>query len=113
MEEKEDSLSDLSSKKKIQKVLMKIKEMSDVFLNLANFAPHTLLTLGPPSGNTLSLKALIKVSKVSWTSHLSYWILRSSFERKFDMENFTSLKKASQNPASFRVNVWNILYHLS
>ena len=52
-------------KKKIQKVLMKIEEMADVFLNLANFAPHALLTLAPPSGYALNLKALIKVSKVS------------------------------------------------
>jgi hypothetical protein len=51
--------------KKNQKVLMKIEEMADVFLNSANFAPHALLTLAPPSGNALNLKALIKVSKVS------------------------------------------------
>ena len=44
---------------------MKIDEMEDVFLNLANFASHTLLTLEPPSGYALNLKALIKVSKVS------------------------------------------------
>jgi hypothetical protein len=53
------------TKKKIQKVLMKIEEMADIFLNLANFAPHALLTLAPPSGYALNLKALIKVSKVS------------------------------------------------
>ena len=46
--------------KKIQKVLMKIEEMADVFLNSANFAPHAFLTLAPPSGYTLNLKALIK-----------------------------------------------------
>ena len=40
---KEPDLSDLSPKKN-QKVLMKIEEMADVFLNLANFAPHALLT---------------------------------------------------------------------
>ena len=51
--------------KKIQKVLMKIEEMADVFLNSANFASHAPLTLAPPSGYTLNLKALIKVSKVS------------------------------------------------
>ena len=61
---KELDLSDLSPKK-IQKVLMKIEEMSDVFLNSANFAPHALLTLTPPSGYALNLEALIKVSKVS------------------------------------------------
>ena len=44
------------------------------------------------SGYALNPKALIKVSKVSWTSHLSYELLRSSFERKFDKTNFTSLK---------------------
>jgi hypothetical protein len=46
------------------------------------------LTLAPPSGYALNLKALIKVSKVSWRSQLSYEILRSSFERKFDKTNF-------------------------
>ena len=63
---------------------MKIKEMADIFFNLANFAKHTFSTLAPPSGYALNLKALIKVPKVSWTSLLSYEILRSSFERKFD-----------------------------
>ena len=53
------------TKKKNQKVLMKIEEMADVFLNLANFAPHAFLTLVPPSSYALNLKALIKVSKVS------------------------------------------------
>ena len=52
---KELNLSDLSPKK-IQKVLMKIEEMADIFLNSANLAP--------PSGYALNLKALIKVSKV-------------------------------------------------
>ena len=49
----------------IQKVLMKIEEMVDVFLNSANFAPHAFLNVVPPSGYALSLKALIKMSKVS------------------------------------------------
>ena len=66
--------------------------MVDVFLNSANFAPHAFLTLVPPSGYVLNLKALIKVSKVSWTSQLSYEILRSSLERKFDKTNFISQK---------------------
>jgi hypothetical protein len=57
-------LSDLSQKKN-QEVLMKIVEMADVFLNSANFVPHAFLTLSPPSGHALNLKALIKVSKVS------------------------------------------------
>ena len=51
--------------KKNQKVLIKIEEMADIFLNLANFVPHALLSLAPPSGYALNLKALIKVSKVS------------------------------------------------
>ena len=51
--------------KKNQKVLIKIEEMADVFLNLANFVKHTFSTLAPPSGYALNLKALIKVSKVS------------------------------------------------
>ena len=66
--------------------------MVDVFLNLANFPPHAFLTLEPPSGYPLSLKALIKVSKDSWTSQLLYEILRSSPERKFDKTNFISPK---------------------
>ena len=60
--------------KKIQKVLMKIEKMADVFLNSANFATHAFLTLAPPSRYALNLKALIKVSKVSWTSQHSYEI---------------------------------------
>ena len=47
--------------KKNQKVLTKIEEMADVFLNSANFAPHALLTLAPPSSYALNLKALMKV----------------------------------------------------
>ena len=78
--------------KKNQKVLMKIDEMVDIFLNSAIFASHAFLTLAPPSGYALNLKALIKVSKVSWTSQLSYKILRSSLERKFDETNFMSQK---------------------
>ena len=72
---------------------MKIEEMADVFLNSANFASHAFLSLAPPSGYALNLKALIKVSKVSWTSWLSYEILRFLFERKFDKANFISPKK--------------------
>jgi hypothetical protein len=51
------------------------------------------LTLAPPSGYALSLKALIKVSKVSGTAQLSYELFRSSFERKFYKKNFISPKK--------------------
>jgi hypothetical protein len=57
--------NDQRKKKKNQKVLMKIEEMADIFLNSANFAPHAFLTLAPRSGYALNLKALIKVSKVS------------------------------------------------
>jgi hypothetical protein len=55
---KEPDLSDLSPKK-IQKVLMKIEEMANVFLN----AKRTFLTLASPSGYSLNLKALIKLKK--------------------------------------------------
>ena len=72
---------------------MKIDKLADVFLASANFAPHALLTLVPPNGYALNLKALVKVSKVSWTYQLSFAILRSSFERKFDNTNLIFLKK--------------------
>ena len=93
---KKKTICQIFHKKKIQKVLMKIEEMADVFLNSANFASHAFLTLAPPSGYALNLKALIKVSKVSWTSQLSYEILRSLFERKFDKANFISPKQLLQ-----------------
>jgi hypothetical protein len=54
---KKKTICQIFHQKQIQKVLMKIEEMADVFLNSANFAP--------PSGYGLNLKALIKVSKVS------------------------------------------------
>ena len=96
---KKKTICKIFHQKKIQKVLMKIEEMADVFLNSANFASHAFLTLAPPSGYALNLKALIKVSKVSWTSQLSYEILRSSFERKFDKTNFISPKSTpSKSP---------------
>ena len=72
---------------------MEIEEMVDVFLNSANFVSHAFLTLAPPSGYALNLKTLNKVLKVSSTSQLSYEILRSSLERKFDKTNFISPKK--------------------
>ena len=96
---------------------MKIEEMADVFLNSANFAPHAFLTLAPPSGYALNLKVLIKVSKVSWRSQLSYEILRSSFERKFDKTNFISPKKllpghsglrGSKEPENPDLNYWQL-----
>ena len=37
------------SPKKIQKVLIKIGEMADVFLKSAEHEKNTVLTLGPPS----------------------------------------------------------------
>ena len=72
---------------------MKIEEMAEVFLNSANYAKHIFLTLVPPSSYALNLKALIKVSKISWTSQLSYKILRSALEKRFDKSNFISPKK--------------------
>ena len=81
-----------------EKVSMKIEEIADVFLNSANFASHTFLTLAPPSGYALKLTALIKLLKVSWTSQLSYEILlRSSIERQLDKTNFISPKSTPQN----------------
>ena len=53
-----------------------------------NFAQRTILTLAPPIGYTLNLKALIKVSKNSWTSQLSYRVLHLKENPKF-----ISLKK--------------------
>ena len=79
--------------KKFQKVLMKIEEIANVFLNSANFALHVLFTLAPPSGYALNLKTLIKLSKVSWSSKFPYEILRSSFVRKFDRTNIISPKR--------------------
>ena len=72
---------------------LKIEEMVEVFLTSANFAKHTFSTLAPPSSYALNSKALIKVSKGSWTSQLFYEILKSSFERKFDKTNFISPKR--------------------
>ena len=80
-------------KKKNSESFDENKEMANVFLNLANFSKHALLTLAPPNGYALNLKALIKVSNVSWISQLSYEILRSSYERKFVNTNFISPKK--------------------
>ena len=58
-----------------------------------NFAKHTFSTLAPPSGYALNLKALIKVSIVSWTSQLSNEIFRFSFERKFYKTHFIPPKR--------------------
>ena len=109
---KQKTICQIFHQKKIQKVLMKIEEMADVFLNSANFAPHAFLTLAPPSGYALNLKVLIKVSKVSWRSQLSYEILRSSFERKFDKTNFISPKKTPpKSPCVLRL-IKHILINL-
>jgi hypothetical protein len=59
------TICELFHQKKFQKVLMKIEEMADVFLNSADFASQAFLNLAPPSGYALNLKAMIKVSKVS------------------------------------------------
>ena len=64
-QKKKKTICKIFHQKKIQKVLMKIEEMADVFLNSVNFASHAFLTLAPPIGYALNLKALIKVSKVS------------------------------------------------
>ena len=46
---KEPNVSDFThTHKKNLKVLMKIDEMADVFLNSANYAKHALLTFVPP-----------------------------------------------------------------
>ena len=100
-QKKKKTICQIFHQKKIWKVLMKIEEMADIFLNLTNFASHAFLTLAPPSGYALNLKILIKVSKVSWTSQLSYELLRSSFERKFDKTNFVSPKKTPPKSPQF------------
>ena len=60
---KKNLICQIFHQKKFQKVLIKIEEMADVFLNLSNLAKYTFLTLAPPSGYVLNLKALIKLSK--------------------------------------------------
>ena len=52
---------------------MKIDEMVDVFLNLANSVQHALLTLAPPSRYNLNLKAIIKCQKLA--EHLRFQIM--------------------------------------
>ena len=64
-QKKKKAICEIFHQKKIQKVLMKIEEMADIFLNTANFAAHALLTLVPSSGYALNPKALIKVSNVN------------------------------------------------
>ena len=79
---------------------MKIEEMEDVFLNSANFAPHAFLTLAPPSGYALNLKALIKVSKVSWRSQPSKKYL--DLHLKENKTNFVSCKKLLPSHSGLR-----------
>jgi hypothetical protein len=71
----------------------------------ANFAPHALLTLAPPSGYALNLKALIKVSKVSWISQLTLKYLDLHLKENLILQTSFLRKNASQKPASFRFNV--------
>ena len=86
---------------RFQKVLIKIDEMADVFLNSTNFAQHAFFTLTPPSSNTWNLKTLTKVLKVSWSSQLSYKILWSPFERKFRKDKlYFSEKIPPKSPGS-------------
>ena len=61
---------------------------------------HVLLTLAPPRRYALNLKTLIKVSKVSWTSQLSYLDLHLK-ENLIRQTSFLP-KKLLKKPASFR-----------
>jgi hypothetical protein len=91
-------------KKKIQKVLMKIEEMADVFLNSDNFASHALLTLAPPSGYALNLIALMCQTLAE---HLCFHMKYLDLHFKKDLIRQTSFlqKKPSQKPRSFRVKL--------
>ena len=51
------------TKKQIKKVLMIIGEKADVFLNLANFAPHTFFNIAPPHSWVLGIDNLAKWQK--------------------------------------------------
>ena len=68
---------------------MKIDKMSDVFTNSTNFSQHNFFTLAPPSSYALNLKALNKVSKVSF--HVNYCDLH--LKEKSEKTNFISPKK--------------------
>ena len=98
-------MSDLSPKK-IQKVLRKIEEMADVFLNSANFVKHTFLTLAPPSCYALNLKAnWSRCQKLTET--LSFHMKYLDLHLKENLIRQTSFlrKNPSQKPESFRVNI--------
>ena len=108
---KKNPICQIFHQKTFQKVLMEIEEMADVFLNSSNFAKQTCLTLLPPSGDALNLKALINLSEVIWTSQLSYEILRFSLERKFDKTNFISPERIppiSPHLLGLKVLAWEI-----
>ena len=81
------------TKKKFKMFWGKLRKWQMFFWFWPILQNHTFLTLTPSSGYALNLNELIKVSKVSWKSQLSYEILRSSFERKFDKTNFISPKR--------------------
>ena len=92
-QKKKKTICQIFHQKKNQNLLIKIEETADVFLNSANFVQHAFLTLAPPSGFALNLQALIKVSRVSWTSQLSYEIFTSPLEKKNDKTNSISPKR--------------------
>ena len=102
---KKNLISQIFHQKKIQKVLTKIDEIVYVFLHSTNFAQHAFFfSLVLPSSYTCSLKVLTKVSKVDWSSQLSYKILWSSFERDFRKDKLHfSQKNHSWKPVFFRV----------
>ena len=84
---------------------MKIDEMAFFFLNSANFVQHTYFTLVPPSSYTWNIKALTKVSKVSWSYQLSYKLLWSSFQRTFRKEKlYFSQKNLFKAPVQLELS---------
>ena len=99
----ETELSDLSPKESFIKNWRNV----DFFLNLANIAQHVILTLGPPSGYTLNLKALIKVSNVSWTSQLSYVILiwKKIQKRQTLLKDWKTLPKLDHKIWPMRIKI--------
>ena len=88
-QKKKKTICEIFHQKKIQKVLMTIEEMADVFLNSANFASHAFLTLAPPSGYALNLKRCQKLAE-HLSIHMKYFdlhlkenlIRQTSFLRK-------------------------------
>ena len=51
---------------------MKVDKMAGVFINLANFAQHTLLGLAPPSGYTLHQKVLITLAQILTSTTIDF-----------------------------------------